>query len=83
MNVDAVALGEALLQGPAAMMTMMELDEERLRVMPGDDHLALPEAELVTDGRLHLPGTGVGWPGHGPGDSSSFLPLSPACLSGK
>ena len=36
VDVDAVALGEALLEGLGVVVAMLELDEESLREVPGD-----------------------------------------------
>ncbi|WVZ77838.1 hypothetical protein U9M48_025654 [Paspalum notatum var. saurae] len=55
-NVDAAALGVALLDGYIAVVRMLELDEEGLRMMSGDRDFAWAQLELLAQHRFNLLG---------------------------
>ena len=82
VDVDVVALREALLEGLGAVVAVLELDEEGLRVVTGDDDFTVAEPKLVAQHRLNLPRPRTGRRHHGPPDSRRVLPFAQTRVNG-
>nr|TKW05441.1 hypothetical protein SEVIR_7G175700v2 [Setaria viridis] len=83
VNLDVAALEEAVLDRLLAVQPMLELDEEGLQMIPGDDDLLLAQLELVAECRCDVACSSTQWHAYHPGDDRRVLPVMEINVDGE
>lgn len=82
MDLDSTGFSKALLHRLLTVASVLELQNEGLRVVKRDGQLAGTEAELVGDDALNVLGRDRWRGAHRPGDGGGALPFAQLSIDG-